>query len=95
MAVTVSTPSVCVHLSLSEACVNPHFVCLQVEHFTRYGMHQYVDNDEQDAKKLKRPPIKPQLQVHVLSLVHWTLDQADNAIHRINHYPLDSEVGFV
>ncbi|XP_078371007.1 nuclear pore complex protein Nup98-Nup96-like isoform X3 [Oculina patagonica] len=33
-----------------------------VEHFTRYGMHQFVDNDEQDAKKLKRPPIKPHLQ---------------------------------
>ncbi|KAJ7388100.1 Nuclear pore complex protein Nup98-Nup96 [Desmophyllum pertusum] len=32
-----------------------------VEHFTRYGMHQYLD-DEQLAKKLKRPPIKPQLQ---------------------------------
>ena len=27
-------------------------------------MHQYVDNEEHDAKKLKRPPIKPQFQVH-------------------------------
>ena len=34
-----------------------------MEHFTRYGMHEYLD-DEQLAKKLKRPPLKPHLQVH-------------------------------
>lgn len=32
-----------------------------VEHFTRYGMHEYLE-DEQLAKKLKRPPLKPHLQ---------------------------------
>ena len=39
------------------------FPYFQVEHFTRYGMHEYLD-DEQLAKKLKRPPLKPHLQVH-------------------------------
>ena len=34
-----------------------------MEHFTRYGMHEYLD-DEQLAKKLKRPPLKPHLEVH-------------------------------
>ena len=39
------------------------FPYFQVEHFTRYGMHEYLD-DEQLAKKLKRSPLKPHLQVH-------------------------------
>ena len=29
----------------------------QVDHFTRYGMHEYLE-DEQLAKKLKRPPLR-------------------------------------
>ncbi|KAK2556110.1 Nuclear pore complex protein Nup98-Nup96 [Acropora cervicornis] len=32
-----------------------------VDHFTRYGMHEYLD-EEQSAKKLKRPPLKSNLQ---------------------------------
>ncbi|XP_067040500.1 nuclear pore complex protein Nup98-Nup96-like isoform X1 [Acropora muricata] len=32
-----------------------------VDHFTRYGMHEYLD-EEQLAKKLKRPPLKSNLQ---------------------------------
>ena len=43
------------------------YICLQVEHFTRYGMHEYID-DEQLVKKLKRPPLKPSLQVCELTL---------------------------
>ena len=45
---------------ISKFVIFPYF---QVEHFTRYGMHEYLD-DEQLAKKLKRPPLKPHLQVH-------------------------------
>lgn len=44
------------------------FPYFQVEHFTRYGMHEYLD-DEQLAKKLKRPPLKPHLQVSQVYLL--------------------------
>ncbi|XP_022797911.1 nuclear pore complex protein Nup98-Nup96-like [Stylophora pistillata] len=34
-----------------------------VDHFTRYGMDQFLDDgDEQAQKKLRRPPLKPYLQ---------------------------------
>lgn len=50
--------------SLTEGyCNQKYLILLQVDHFTRYGMHQYLDDDDNAAKKLKRPPIKPHLQV--------------------------------
>lgn len=54
-------PTLCANM-LSNINFFLFFPYFQVEHFTRYGMHEYLD-DEQLAKKLKRPPLKPHLQV--------------------------------
>ena len=54
----------------------------------------FLENEVMTLSQISTPHLRHQRQIHV-SVLAPVVQKVDNAIHRINHYPMDSVVCFV